>query len=100
MHLPFLTELRDLLRCARICDLSPQLVATVGDIFHVSDRYTDYMSCWRAMILDAVAILTADHAPVAIAAASAGKHIFVEKPMCLTIEEGQADDRQLPMRRA
>ena len=42
-HLPFLTELRDLFEVRAICDISPQLVATVGDIFHVSNRYTDYM---------------------------------------------------------
>jgi predicted dehydrogenase len=46
-------------------------------------------SNWRGDV-DAVAILTADHAPVAIAAAKAGKHLFVEKPMCITIDEGRA----------
>jgi predicted dehydrogenase len=90
MHLPFLTELRDHFEVRAICDISPQLVATVGDIFHVSERYTDYMELLARDDLDAVAILTADHAPVAIAAAQAGKHIFVEKPMCITIDEGHA----------
>ncbi len=90
MHLPFLTELREQFEVRAICDISPQLVATVGDIFHVSGRYTDYMELLANEDLDAVAILTADHAPVALAAARAGKHIFVEKPMCVTIDEGQA----------
>jgi len=90
MHLPFLTELHDLFEVRAICDISPQLVETIGDIFHVSDRYTDYMELLTRDDLDAVAILTADHAPIAIAAARAGKHLFIEKPLCLTIEEGQA----------
>jgi predicted dehydrogenase len=90
MHLPFLTELRDLFEVRAICDISPQLVEIVGDIFHVAHRYTDYTELLARNDLDAVAILTADHAPVAIAAAKAGKHLFVEKPMCITIDEGHA----------
>jgi predicted dehydrogenase len=39
--------------------------------------------------VDAVLICTHhdSHAPLAIAAAQAGKHIFVEKPLALTVEE-------------
>ena len=49
---------------------------------------------WREMLneeLDAVMILTSgSHAPIAIAAAEAGLHVFVEKPMCFSVDEGQA----------
>ena len=39
--------------------------------------------------IDAVFILTSgSHAPIAIAAANAGKHILVEKPMCFSVAEG------------
>jgi predicted dehydrogenase len=39
--------------------------------------------------LDVVLVLTSgSHAPAAIAAARAGLHVFVEKPMCLSVEEG------------
>jgi predicted dehydrogenase len=40
--------------------------------------------------LDAVLVLVGgSHAPAAIAAAEAGVHVFVEKPMCLTLDEGR-----------
>ena len=39
--------------------------------------------------IDAVFILTSgSHAPIAVAAANAGKHILVEKPMCFSVAEG------------
>jgi predicted dehydrogenase len=39
--------------------------------------------------IDAVFILTSgSHAPIAVAAANAGKHVLVEKPMCFSVAEG------------
>src|SRR5262249_44619123 len=39
--------------------------------------------------IDAVWVTTSDqwHAPIAIDALNAGKHVYVEKPMCKTLEE-------------
>ncbi len=90
MHLPFLTELRDLFEVRAVCDISPALVEMIGETFHVPHRFTSYHELLARDDVDAVVIATADHAPVAIAAAQAGKHILVEKPMCFTLEEGQA----------
>jgi len=41
--------------------------------------------------IDAVVIATPDHwhVPIALAAAEAGKHIYLEKPLSLTIQDGQ-----------
>ena len=48
---------------------------------------------WQELIaqpLDAVLILTSgSHAPAAIAAARAGLHVLVEKPMCFSVAEGR-----------
>ena len=50
---------------------------------------TDVETVWRDDGIDAVLIATHhdSHTPLAIQAAAAGKHIFLEKPMALTIEE-------------
>ena len=89
MHLPHLRGLSDRFRIAALCDLSPSLVQLVGDALGVERRTTR----WEEVLeeaLDAVLVLTSgDHAPIAIAAARAGLHVFVEKPMCLTVAEGQ-----------
>jgi predicted dehydrogenase len=50
---------------------------------------TDYDEILKDDSIDAVLIATrnAQHAPQSMAALRAGKHVFVEKPMALTIEE-------------
>src|SRR4029077_8439302 len=49
---------------------------------------------WHELLghpLDAVMVLTSgSHAPIAEAAARAGRHVFVEKPMCYSADEGRA----------
>lgn len=51
--------------------------------------YTDLEQALRAVSFDAVVITTPTftHARLALQAAEAGKHIFCEKPMALTLEE-------------
>lgn len=90
MHLPYLTELAELFEVRAVCDLSPRLVEVVGDTFHVPYRYTSYTELLARDDIDAVAVLTLDHAPAVLAALEAGKHVLVEKPMCFTVPEGRA----------
>lgn len=90
MHLHFLRELRDRYEIAALCDISAESAQACADEYGVDKVFTD----WRELIkepLDAVFILTSgSHAPIAIAAAEAGLHVFVEKPMCFSVQEGQA----------
>ena len=87
MHLPFLRELDGLFEIAALCDLSPGVLRSVGDHYGVAARYTDFHEL-VAHDLDAVLVLTpGSHAPAAIAAAAAGRHVLVEKPMCFTLRE-------------
>lgn len=51
--------------------------------------YEHYARLLENKDIDAVWIATSDnwHAPVGIAAMEAGKHVYIEKPMCKTIDE-------------
>jgi predicted dehydrogenase len=89
MHLPHLRELGDRFEVAAVCDLAPGALEFAGAMFPGASRHSD----WRELLgeVDAVLVLTAgSHAPVAIAAAEAGVHVFVEKPMCFSVAEGEA----------
>ena len=90
MHLHFLRELDDRYEISALCDVSPESARLCAEKYGVSVIHTD----WRDLLkepLDAVLILTSgSHAPIAIEAAKAGIHIFVEKPMCFSVEEGRA----------
>lgn len=56
------------------------------------DTYENYRELLERKDIDAVVIVTPDHwhAMIAIDAAKAGKDIFCEKPMALTVAEGRA----------
>jgi predicted dehydrogenase len=87
MWLPNMREMDDLFEVTAICDLSPGLIASVGDYFGVPHRYQDYHDL-VAQDLDMVIVLTpGSHAPAAIDAMEAGKHVIAEKPMCFTLRE-------------
>ena len=87
MHLPHLRELEDLYEIVALCDISPGALRFVGDRYGVTRRHDE----WRDLLkepLDAVLIATAgSHAPIALAALGAGKHVLTEKPMCYTLRE-------------
>ena len=90
MHLHYLRELSDRFQIAAVCDLSRTVVDRIGEAYGVSRRFTE----WAALLqepLDAVMVLTSgSHEPIVVAAAQAGRHIFVEKPIALSEAEGQA----------
>jgi predicted dehydrogenase len=88
MHLPYLGELPERFEVVSLCDISPRALAYAGSLFPEARRHAR----WQDVLADepeAVMVLTpGSHAPIAIAAAQAGQHVFVEKPMCITAEEG------------
>jgi predicted dehydrogenase len=86
MHLPYLMELPRF-RVSAVCDLSPMLAETVGERFGVPARCTDFTDLVNREDVDAVAVLTMEHAEVAVAAAEAGKHVFIEKPLGFSLDE-------------
>jgi predicted dehydrogenase len=90
MHLHYLRELSHRFEIAAIADLSEEVRAACAREYDVPKQF----ATWQELVaepLDAVLVLTSgSHAPIAIAAARAGMHVLVEKPMCFSVAEGQA----------
>lgn len=81
-------------RCqvAAVCDIVPDLAKRRMKEWGADRYYTDYQKLLADPEIDAVEILAPHrmHAPMVIAAARAGKHVSVQKPMCVTLAEADA----------
>lgn len=90
MHLHYLRELSDRFEISVLCDIAADNAAASAQRYGVPKVCTD----WRELLsepIDALLVLTAgSHAPMAIAAAEAGLHVLVEKPMCFSTTEAKA----------
>ncbi len=71
-----------------VCDTYQKRVNTAKDRFKCPGTL-DYREILANKDVDAVIVATPDHwhAPIALAAMDAGKDVYLEKPMCHTIEE-------------
>ena len=85
-HIPYIMELPNL-ELAAVCDISPKAVESVARQYGISQYFTDYHDLVNLPGLDVVCISNKDHAPVAVAAMNAGKHVITEKPMAFNLEE-------------
>ena len=74
-----------------VCDLSDALLQRAEVLHAPKVTYQDYDDMLADPQVEAVLIATADalHVPLAHKAVSAGKHVFVEKPLGVTVEEGE-----------
>lgn len=73
-----------------VCDAYGQRVDSARQKATTAIGFADYQKLLEAKPLDAVLIATPDHwhTKIAIAALSAGKDVYVEKPLTRTPEEG------------
>lgn len=75
-----------------VCDIVPEIAQEAKERFGFVQCCTD----WKEMIqdpeIDVVSICTPNnvHAPIAIAALEAGKHVICEKPIASTLEDAKA----------
>ena len=89
MHLNYLRELADRFEIVALCDISDENAANNAERYNIPKTFTDWREMLKDAQIDTVFILTSgSHAPIAVAAAKAGKHVLVEKPMCFSVAEG------------
>ncbi len=77
---------------AAVCDIDPRRVAQAQQDFPGIQGFTDISALLARPDIDLVvaAVPHNAHAEVSIAASRAGKHVVIEKPMCITPAEGTA----------
>lgn len=77
-------------RIAMVCDVYQKRV-TKGKEAYKCDGTLDYREVLNRSDIDAVIVATPDHwhAPIALAAMDKGKDVYLEKPMCHTIDEAR-----------
>jgi predicted dehydrogenase len=78
-------------RLSYICDAYPTVLAQQRILYPHAQPTTDYDDLLADRHLDAVALVTPapTHFALAKAALEAGKHVYVEKPMTLTVEHAE-----------
>lgn len=90
MHARWMGAVPDL-RLAAICDRDPSCAAKAKQDFPEVEVCTDLRQMLGREEIDLVAVVTphSTHAALAVQCLQAGKHVVVEKPMCLSV--AQAD---------
>jgi predicted dehydrogenase len=76
-------------QAACLVDSSPEALQATGEQFGIEKRFASLGDALEWGQFDAVVITTPTftHRELAVTAAEAGKHVFLEKPMALTLEE-------------
>lgn len=81
----------DVIILVAACDVDDTRARAVADETPGCRAYTDWRRMFSEAPLDGVIICLphVEHAPAALAAIDAGRHVLVEKPMACTVAEGQ-----------
>ncbi|MGY0020400.1 Gfo/Idh/MocA family protein [Streptomyces sp. YJ-C3] len=79
---------------AAVCDMRPGRAEEIAATYGAAHATRDHRDVLADATIDAVSIATPDHLhrDLAVAAAEAGKHILVEKPLATTVEDARAID--------
>lgn len=89
VHIQQIQEIEDA-RLVAVSDMSEEAAKRVGESAGVP-WYTDYKSLLERKDIDVVTIATPSgtHADMIVAAAEAGKHVLVEKPIDISLEKAE-----------
>jgi len=92
IHLPTLALMAHLFKVTAVCDISAKSREHSAQKWGVPQAYATSKELVHDAQVDVVFVLNNDeyHAPVALEAIAAGKHVFIEKPMALTFEDADA----------
>ena len=90
MHLPYLRELSDRFEVVALCDLADETLRFASSLHPDASTHTRWEDVLERKPDVVMILIAGSHAPAAIAAAEAGVHVFVEKPMCISLAEGLA----------
>lgn len=92
IHLPVLQSMADRYRVTAVSDVSREVTEYVAGRFAIPSRFEDSSALIADPAVDVVFVLASNpyHAELAIEAANSGKHVFVEKPMCISEREAEA----------
>ena len=73
-----------------VCDLDPERLALVGHRYPAVRRTASAADILSAEDIEAVLVATpvSTHHPLGMAALHAGKHVFIEKPLAASVNEG------------
>jgi predicted dehydrogenase len=87
-HYPALRRLPEF-QVRAVCDIDETRARQIAAMYRAPLIFTDFRDMVRRSDIDAVAVLTGtpSHAEAGIAVLAAGKHLFIEKPLALTLEE-------------
>jgi predicted dehydrogenase len=79
----------DLIEIAAVCDIVKERAEAAAKDWGAKKIYTDYAKLAKDPDIDAVDICTPHnmHAAPAVAAAEAGKHVLLEKPIAMNVDE-------------
>jgi hypothetical protein len=87
IHIPTLQLLDHLYTIVAICDISKKSADHCASKFHIPTATTDPQEMFTNPDIDVVLVLTSDefHVPYTVTSLRHGKHVFVEKPITLSI---------------
>lgn len=98
-HCKFIDDTRGL-ELVAICDMDRERLKAAKDEFPSIDAYENLDNMLKEEVIDLVTIVTPHntHAYLTIKCLKAGRHVIVEKPMCITTNEATAMIEEAKMR--